>query len=168
MSQAAQHAAEVELYLSKMESRMPVIDVVRLPNAEGLPLPAYETEGAAGMDAIAAVDGETLIKPGEWALIPLGIAGAIPEGHEVQIRPRSGLALRYGLHVHLGTLDPDYRGEWKALVLNLGPRSYPVNRGDRIAQLVMAPVVRAKWREVETLPDTARGAGGFGHTGIAA
>jgi dUTP pyrophosphatase len=145
----------------------PVIDVVRLPHAEGLALPAYATDGAAGMDLLAAVTAPLVIPPGGRALVPTGLTIALPHGHELQVRPRSGLALKHGVTLpnSPGTIDEDYRGELGVIVLNTGSEPFTVERGMRIAQAVIAPVVRATWREVAALPDTARGAGGFGSTG---
>jgi dUTP pyrophosphatase len=143
------------------------IAVLRLPHAEGLPLPAYATPGAAGMDLLAAVAEPVIIRPGGRALIPTGLCVALPRGHELQIRPRSGLALRHGIVLPNGpgTVDEDYRGELQVIVLNAGAEPFTVERGMRIAQAVLAPVTRAVWREVAALPGTARGAGGFGSTG---
>ena len=145
----------------------PIIDVVRLPHAEGLPLPAYATEGAAGMDLLAAVMSPVAIPPGGRMLVPTGLRIAIPPGYELQVRPRSGLALKNGIVLpnSPGTIDEDYRGELGVIVMNAGDASFTVERGMRIAQAVIAPVVRAAWREVADLPDTARGSGGFGSTG---
>jgi dUTP pyrophosphatase len=147
----------------------PTVPILRLPHAEGLPLPAYETSQAAGMDLRAAVvDGETLtLKPGARQAVPTGFAFALPAGYEAQVRPRSGLALKSGITClnSPGTIDADYRGEVKVILANLGEEDFHIRRGDRIAQLVIAPVVRATWTEVETLDETARGAGGFGSTG---
>jgi dUTP pyrophosphatase len=145
----------------------PVIEVVRLPHAEGLPLPAYATEGAAGMDLLAAVMAPLVIPPGGRALVPTGLRIALPHGFELQVRPRSGLALKNGITLPNtpGTIDEDYRGELGVIVLNAGAEPFTVERGLRIAQAVIAPVVRAAWREVAELPDTARGTGGFGSTG---
>ncbi len=145
----------------------PVIEVVRLPHAEGLPLPAYATEGAAGMDLLAAVTAPLVIPPGGRALVPTGLRIALPHGFELQVRPRSGLALKNGITLPNtpGTIDEDYRGELGVIVLNAGAEAFTVERGMRIAQAVIAPVVRAAWREVAELPDTARGVGGFGSTG---
>jgi dUTP pyrophosphatase len=147
----------------------PVIDVVRLPHAEGLPLPAYATDGAAGMDLLAAVTAPLVIPPGGRALVPTGLTIALPAGYELQVRPRSGLALKNGITLpnSPGTIDEDYRGELGVIVLNTGREPFTVERGMRIAQAVIAPVVRAAWREVAALPGTARGAGGFGSTGTA-
>jgi len=138
----------------------------RLPHGEGLPLPAYATAGAAGMDVVAA---ESLVlDPGERRAIATGFAIAIPEGYEVQVRPRSGLALKHGITClnTPGTIDSDYRGEVKVILANLGDAPFPVARGDRIAQLVPAPVQRAQMIEVAALDETARGTGGFGSTGV--
>jgi dUTP pyrophosphatase len=145
----------------------PPIEVQRLPHAEGLPLPAYATEGAAGMDLLAAVTEPLVIPPGGRALVPTGLRLALPPGHELQVRPRSGLALRHGIVLpnSPGTIDEDYRGELQVIVLNAGTEPFTVERGMRIAQAVLAPVTRAAWREVEALPDSTRGTGGFGSTG---
>jgi dUTP pyrophosphatase len=145
----------------------PVIKVVRLPHAEGLPLPSYATPGAAGMDLLAAVTAPLSIPPGGRALVPTGLCIALPPGHELQVRPRSGLALKHGILVanSPGTIDEDYRGEVQVIVLNAGTEAFTVERGMRIAQAVLAPVVRAAWREAAELPETSRGAGGFGSTG---
>jgi dUTP pyrophosphatase len=143
------------------------IAVVRLPHAEGLPLPEYATAGAAGMDLLAAVASPTIIAPGGRALIPTGLRIALPPGYELQVRPRSGLALRHGVVLpnSPGTIDEDYRGEIQIIVMNVGDTPFTVERGMRIAQGVVAPVVRAAWQEVDVLEDTSRGAGGFGSTG---
>jgi dUTP pyrophosphatase len=131
-------------------------------------LPAYETELAAGMDVRAAIREPMTLAPGEIGLIPCGFAVAIPEGYEIQVRPRSGLAIKQGVTVinAPGTIDADYRGEVKVGVINLGQGAFTIRRGDRIAQLVLAPVARAVWQVTAELSQTARGAGGFGHTGI--
>ena len=141
------------------------IAVQRLPNGDDLPLPAYATNGAAGMDVVAAED--IVLEPGGRAAIATGFALAIPTGYEVQVRPRSGLALKHGVTClnTPGTIDSDYRGEVKVILANLGQETFAVRRGDRIAQLVPAPVLRAELALVETLDETARGAGGFGSTG---
>ena len=148
---------------------MTVIRVERLPHAEGLALPAYETAGSAGMDLRAALgEGETVVlEPGQRKLIPTGLKIALEPGYEAQVRPRSGLALKHGITVPNtpGTIDSDYRGELKIIMINLGPDDFAIARGDRIAQLVLAPVVLARWEEVAELDDTVRGAGGFGSTG---
>jgi dUTP pyrophosphatase len=141
------------------------IQLQRLPHGEGLPLPAYATEGAAGMDVVAA---ETLtLAPGARAAVATGFAIAIPTGHEVQVRPRSGLAFKYGVTClnTPGTIDSDYRGEVKVILANLGHEPFAIARGDRIAQLVPAVVLRAAIDEVATLDETVRGVGGFGSTG---
>jgi dUTP pyrophosphatase len=141
------------------------IGIKRLPHGEGLPLPTYATEGAAGMDVVAA---ETLtLEPGARCAVATGFAMAIPEGYEVQVRPRSGLALKHGITClnTPGTIDSDYRGEIKVILINLGQESFPINRGDRIAQLVPAPVQRAAFTLLDILPETVRNAGGFGSTG---
>jgi dUTP pyrophosphatase len=143
--------------------------VQRLPHAQGLPLPRYETSGAAGMDLIAAIgEGEAMVlQPGERALVPTGLAIALPDGFEAQVRPRSGLAAKNGVTVlnSPGTIDCDYRGEVKVILINHGREPFTIERGTRIAQMVVAPVTQAVFREVESLDETARGAGGFGSTG---
>ncbi|MBU8537274.1 dUTP diphosphatase [Falsiroseomonas tokyonensis] len=141
--------------------------VTRLPHAEGLPLPAYATPGAAGMDLVAAVATPVVIPPGGRALVPTGLCIALPPDHELQVRPRSGLALKHGITMPNtpGTVDEDYRGELQVIMMNAGSEPFTVERGMRIAQAVVAPVVRARFREVAVLPETARGAGGFGSTG---
>lgn len=141
--------------------------VRRLPHGEGLPLPTYATAGAAGMDLLAAVEAPLTIAPGARALVPTGLAIALPPGYELQIRPRSGLALRHGITLpnSPGTIDEDYRGEVQVIVMNAGDAPFVVERGTRIAQAVLAPVVRARWEPVESLDETARSAGGFGSTG---
>jgi dUTP pyrophosphatase len=141
------------------------IELTRLPHGEGLPLPAYATAGAAGMDVVAAED--LILAPGGRHAVATGFAIAIPEGYEVQVRPRSGLALKHGITClnTPGTIDSDYRGEVKVILANLGSDAFPIARGDRIAQLVAAPVQRAVFAEVATLDETVRGAGGFGSTG---
>ena len=145
------------------------IRLKRLPHSQGLPLPAYETEGSAGMDLRAAVaeDAPVTLQPGGRALIPTGLAIALPADHEAQVRPRSGLALKFGITClnSPGTIDADYRGEVGVILANLGAEPFTVRRGDRIAQLVFAPVTRGAFQEAESLDDTARGAGGFGSTG---
>lgn len=135
--------------------------------AADIPFPAYATEHAAGMDLCAAVDGELTIRAGETALVPTGFAIALPEGYEAQVRPRSGLAAKHQVTVlnAPGTIDADYRGEVKVILANFGKRDFIVKRGDRIAQMVVAPYSRVRWEEKEFLDETRRGAGGFGHTG---
>ena len=146
---------------------MPSIEIalMRLPHGEGLPLPAYATAHAAGMDVVAAEDHE--LAPGARHAVATGFAIAIPEGYEVQVRPRSGLALKHGITClnTPGTIDADYRGEVKVILANLGSEPFAIRRGERIAQLVPAPVLQATFREVEALNETLRGAGGFGSTG---
>jgi len=146
---------------------MSTILVERLPSAEGLPLPSYATEGAAGMDLLAAVAAPVTLRPGERALIPTGLRVALPAGHEWQIRPRSGLALKHGVTVANapGTVDEDYRGEVGVILVNLGSEPFVIERGARIAQAVLAPVTRARLHEAASLPATRRGEGGFGSTG---
>ena len=145
----------------------PTIQVVRLPHAADLPLPSYATAGAAGMDLLAAVTAPLTVAPGARALVPTGLRLAIPAGYELQVRPRSGLALKNGITLpnSPGTIDEDYRGELGVIILNAGQEPFTVERGMRIAQAVLAPVTRAAWAEVAELPETARGAGGFGSTG---
>ena len=141
------------------------VEVKRLPHGEDLPLPAYATEGAAGMDVVSAED--VTIAPGARHPVATGLALAIPQGYEIQVRPRSGLAFKQGITVPNtpGTIDSDYRGELKVLLINHGTEDFAIARGDRVAQLVLAPVVQAAWQEVEELDATARGDGGFGSTG---
>lgn len=136
-----------------------------LPHGEGLALPAYATEGAAGMDVVSAED--VTIAPGGRHAVATGLAVAIPHGFEIQVRPRSGLALKHGISVPNtpGTIDSDYRGEVKVILINHGAEAFDIRRGDRVAQLVLAPVTRATWLPVEELDETARGEGGFGSTG---
>ena len=141
------------------------VRVKRLPHGQGLDLPRYATDGAAGMDVLAAED--VTLPPGGRHAVATGLALAIPDGYEIQVRPRSGLALKHGISLPNtpGTIDSDYRGELKIIMINLGDAVFSIGRGDRIAQLVLAPVVRAAWDEVADLDDTARGEGGFGSTG---
>ncbi|MCB5943319.1 dUTP diphosphatase [Acidocella sp. KAb 2-4] len=143
------------------------VKIRRLPHGEGLELPHYTTAGAAGMDLLAAVGETVTIAPGGRALIPTGFCIALPPGYELQVRPRSGLALKHGITLpnSPGTIDEDYRGEVGVIVLNTGAAPFEVTRGMRIAQAVVAPVVRALWQVVEDLDETERGAGGFGSTG---
>jgi dUTP pyrophosphatase len=133
-----------------------------------LPLPSYETAHAAGMDVAAAVTEDVILQPGDISLIPTGFAVAIPEGFEIQIRPRSGLAVKHGISIinAPGTVDADYRGEVKIGLINLGREPFFVHRGDRIAQMILAPVYQARLQVVERLGNTGRGSGGFGHTGV--
>ena len=141
------------------------VEVKRLPHGEGLPLPAYATDGAAGMDVVSAED--VTLAPGARHAVATGLAMAIPQGYEIQVRPRSGLALKHGISVPNtpGTIDSDYRGELKVILMNLGSEPFAIARGDRVAQLVLAPMVQAAWDEVAELDATARGEGGFGSTG---
>ena len=143
------------------------IQLLRLPHAADLPLPSYATEGAAAMDLLAAVEAPLTILPNGRALIPTGLRVALPPGHEWQIRPRSGLALKHGIVLPNapGTVDEDYRGEVQVILLNAGTEPFTVERGMRIAQAVLAPVTRAVLEEVSSLDDTPRGSGGFGSTG---
>ena len=149
-----------------MRAAMRVL-VQRLSHGEGLPLPAYASEGAAGMDLLAAVFDPLVIEPGQRALVPTGLRVALPAGHELQVRPRSGLALRHGVLVanSPGTIDEDYRGELGVILLNAGREPFTVQRGQRIAQVMLARVPRATWHEVDSLEATSRGEGGFGSTG---
>lgn len=145
------------------------VAIQRLPHGADLPLPAPATPASAGVDLLAAVGDAVVIQPGARALIPSGIAIALPHGHEVQVRPRSGLAARHGITVlnSPGTIDADYRGEVGVVLVNLGEEAFRVERGMRIAQMVVAPVHRVAWSETDRLPDSGRGAGGFGSTGTA-
>ncbi len=142
--------------------------VRRLPHAEGLPLPAYATAGAAGMDLLAAVQQPLTLAPGARALVPTGLAIALPQGYELQVRPRSGLALRHGIVLpnSPGTIDEDYRGEVQVIVMNAGDAPFVIERGMRIAQAVLSPVVRGQWQPVESRDATKRNTGGFGSTGV--
>lgn len=147
----------------------PTIPIKRLEHNPDLPLPAYESAGAAGMDLRAAVpaDAPMTLKPGGRAMVPTGLAFAVPPGFEAQVRPRSGLAAKAGVTClnTPGTIDSDYRGEVKVILINLGEADFVIHRGDRIAQLLIAPVTRGEWLETSELDETARGAGGFGSTG---
>jgi dUTP pyrophosphatase len=142
--------------------------IQRLPHAEDLPLPAYATTGAAGLDLFAAVKGQITLEPGRHVPVPTGIALALPEGFEAQVRPRSGLALRHGVTVlnAPGTIDSDYRGEVTAILINHSQEAFTIARGMKIAQLVVAPHARVEWSETNVLETTSRGAGGFGSTGL--
>ena len=149
-----------------MPSRNDVpVQVKRLEHGEGLELPLYATDGAAGMDVLSAED--VTLAPGARHAVATGLALAIPPGYEIQVRPRSGLALRHGISVPNtpGTIDSDYRGELKVILINFGAEPFEIRRGDRVAQLVLGPVTRALWAVVDELDDTERGAGGFGSTG---
>ncbi|MCP9318322.1 dUTP diphosphatase [Acetobacter persici] len=143
------------------------VRVQRLPHGQDLPLPSYATAGAAGMDLLAAVAEPVTLQPGGRTVIPTGLCIALPPGYELQVRPRSGLALKYGIVLpnSPGTIDEDYRGEVGVIVLNAGETPFTVEHGMRIAQAVIAPVERVSWAECESLDETARGAGGFGSTG---
>ena len=149
-----------------MTSAVPRVALKRLPEGAGLPLPQYMSEHAAGADLCAAVAHDLTLEPGERALIPTGFSIALPDGYEAQVRPRSGLAVRSGVTClnSPGTIDADYRGEVRVVLANLGSEPVVISRGDRIAQMVVAPVSRAAFELVEALPPTARGDGGFGST----
>ena len=144
-----------------------VLKLKRLPHGEGLPLPAYQTEHAAGADVHAALEGPVMLQAGRWAAIPTGFCYEIPPGYEMQVRPRSGLAAKHGVTVlnAPGTIDADYRGELKVLLINHGREPFEIQRGERIAQIIIAPVSFATFTEVSELSDTQRGAAGFGSTG---
>jgi dUTP pyrophosphatase len=144
------------------------IAITREPGCEDLPLPEYQTPHASGMDLYAALTEPLVLAPGERALVPTGLRIALPPGVEAQIRPRSGLAIRNGVSMvnTPGTIDADYRGEIRVIMINLGQEPFTIRRGDRIAQMVIAPVLQAVWNPVERLDDTSRGDGGFGHTGV--
>ena len=143
------------------------IQIQRLPGNADLPLPSYQSEGAVGMDLHAAVTTQVKLAPGGMATVPCGVAIAVPAGYEAQVRPRSGLAAKHGISLvnTPGTIDPDYRGEVKVILINHGKEPFAVTRGMRIAQLLVLPVPRVAWKEVPELPSTSRGTGGFGHTG---
>jgi dUTP pyrophosphatase len=143
------------------------VRIRRLPGTNDLPFPSYQTIHSAAMDLAAAVAEPVVIAPGERALVPCGFAIAVPDGYEGQVRPRYGLASKHGVTVvnAPGTIDADYRGEVKVALVNLGREAFTVERGMRVAQLLVAPVPRVRWVEVDELPETVRGAGGFGHTG---
>lgn len=143
------------------------IPIITLPHAQGLPLPAYATHGSAGMDLLAAVNDYVVLASGERALIPTGIAIGLPDGVEAQVRPRSGLALKHGITTlnTPGTIDADYRGEIGVILINHGDQPVTIERGMRIAQMVIAPFIQAQWQTVDSLQETGRGAGGFGSTG---
>jgi dUTP pyrophosphatase len=156
----------LELKIKNLKRLVMQVYIKRLHSFD-LPLPRYMTAGAAGLDLYAAVEKEMTIAPGQRVLVPTGIAMALPEGYEAQIRPRSGLALKYGLTLlnTPGTIDCDYRGEIKLIVINLGDKEYILQKGERIAQMIFSRVEKAELVEVDSLDDTDRGAGGFGHTG---
>lgn len=163
----AQSKTNSELGTAGDSSPAVCVRILRHPHGEGLPLPGVATSGAAGSDLSAAIDAEITLAPGQRELVPTGFSVAIPAGFEGQVRPRSGLALRHGIVIpnSPGTIDSDYRGELKVIVLNAGSEPFIIARGDRIAQLVIAPVVNSVFDEVDALEETSRGAGGFGHTG---
>lgn len=140
----------------------------RLPGSEDLPLPAYQTDESAGMDVVAANEKTIILKPGERFLVPAGFKMALPAGYEAQVRPRSGLAYKQGITMlnSPGTIDSDYRGEVKLLAINHGDESFAIKRGERIAQMVIAPVLKVQAEEVDSLPETERNEGGFGSTGV--
>jgi dUTP pyrophosphatase len=145
------------------------VPIKQLPHGADLPLPAYATQDAAGFDLLAAVAEPVTLKPGERKLVPTGLSIAVPPGFEAQVRPRSGLALKQGITVlnSPGTIDADYRGEVGVILINHGDAPFTINRGERIAQMIVAAYSRVEWVPVADLPDTARGAGGFGSTGVA-
>ena len=147
---------------------MTTLRIERLAHARELPMPRYETEGSAGLDLSAALEEPLELRPGERALIPTGLKLAIPAGHEGQVRPRSGLAYKHGLTIpnSPGTIDSDYRGEVKVILQNGGSEPFTIERGARVAQLVIAPVVQVSIEQVGAVDDTERGEGGFGHTGV--
>ena len=144
------------------------VKLVREPDCDDLALPEYATAHAAGVDLRAAVTAEVVLSPGQRLLVPTGLRIALPDGYEAQVRPRSGLAIRHGIGMvnAPGTIDADYRGEIMVVLINWGHEPFPIRRGDRIAQLVVAPVTRVEWEEAPALPPTERGDGGFGHTGV--
>jgi dUTP pyrophosphatase len=151
----------------RKEERMLRVKIKRFPHAEGLEMPFYATPGSVGMDLLYAGYEEVVLKPFERRLLPTGIAIELPEGYEAQVRPRSGLAIKHGITIlnAPGTIDSDYRGEIKVILINLGNEDFIIHRGDRIAQLVVAPVVRVQWEEAEELTESLRGSNGFGSTG---
>jgi dUTP pyrophosphatase len=144
------------------------VPIKRIKTDRAVLLPQYMTEGASGMDLFACIDSDVILQPGERRLIPTGVAVAIPEGFEGQVRPRSGLAVRHGIGIvnSPGTIDSDYRGEIAVLLINWGGNSFTVRDGDRIAQMIICRISRATWQEIDELPETQRQGGGFGHTGI--
>jgi len=144
------------------------VQILRLPSSEGLPLPAYMSASAAGMDLHAAIDEDLELAPGRIALVATGLQIAVPDGYEAQVRPRSGLAVKHGISLPNtpATIDADYRGEIRVPLINLGQEPFRVTRGMRIAQLIVAPVMRVTWDEVTELPSTLRAGQGFGHSGV--
>ncbi len=151
-----------------MMTKPPAPLTVRIVNRSGNPLPAYETAGAAGMDLRACLDQPLLLQPGARALVPTGLFVELPEGYEAQVRGRSGLAVRHGIGLvnAPGTIDSDYRGEVKVLLINWGQEPFGIAHGDRIAQMIVAPVARVLWHEAQSVGESSRGPGGFGHTGV--
>ncbi len=156
-----------QLFVLRKRGKMQKVKIEIIRLAEDLPLPSYQTELSAGVDLMAAVEGEVSLAPGEIRLIPTGIKLAVPDGYEAQIRPRSGLALKHGISMVncVGTIDADYRGELGVILVNHGKEAFFIKRGDRIAQMVINPIVQADFMEVRELSQTERGEGGFGHTG---
>lgn len=157
-----------QMTVSDLPDPEPVrVAVMRLPHNPDIPLPSYETAHAAGMDLPAAVDSDMVVEPGKRVMVPTGLAIALPQGYEAQVRPRSGLAARNGITLlnTPGTIDADYRGEIKVILINLGEEAFTVSRGMRIAQMIVAPVTRAQLVQTDILPETTRGTGGFGSTG---
>ncbi|WP_417455034.1 dUTP diphosphatase [Kiloniella sp.] len=144
------------------------ISIIRLSHGEGLPLPSYATPQSAGMDLLAAVNKTIELAPGDRTLVPTGLKIALPDGYEAQIRPKSGLALKHGITLvnTPGTIDADYRGEIGVIMINLGKETFTIERGIKIAQMVVAPCIQARWSTVDSLEDTLRGEGGFGSTGV--
>lgn len=151
-----------------MTEKPVLIPLSRMPHAQDVELPAYQTSGAAGMDLCAAIDTDMILAKGRFAAIPTGLQIALPKGYEAQIRPRSGLAFKHGVTVlnSPGTIDSDYRGEIKIALINHGPADVTITHGMRIAQMVISPVIQAKWQETDDLDETERGSDGFGSTGI--
>ena len=151
------------------DSNRVTVAIQRLPHAADLELPSYATTQSAGMDLLAAVEADVILQPGERRLVPTGFAMALPAGFEAQIRPRSGLALKHGITLlnSPGTIDADYRGEVGVILINLGQEPFVISRGSRIAQMVIAPYTQAEWQARQDLPESERGAGGFGSTGYA-
>lgn len=151
-----------------MTEKPVLIPLSRMPHAQDVELPAYQTPGAAGMDLCAAIDTDMILAKGRFAAIPTGLQIALPKGYEAQIRPRSGLAFKHGVTVlnSPGTIDSDYRGEIKIVLINHGPADVTITHGMRIAQMVISPVIQAKWQETDDLDETERGSDGFGSTGI--
>jgi len=151
-----------------MNTKNTIVKITKLPHAADLPLPEYASDLAAGADLLAAIDGDIILAPMERALVPTGVAIALPAGFEAQVRPRSGLALKHGVSLLncIGTIDADYRGEIKAILVNFGAENFTITRAMRIAQMIIAPVSQANWELVENLDETKRGENGFGSTGF--